>query len=549
MSELKSRDGQVNWLPPDPGTWELEDNHGSALPVVPLLDRLEAAFADGFRQTFPQLGLPLSHIELRHVNGWPYVSFFLHDVPRKGGDPPPAVVLKVLTRVHPGFRRRTKTARVAIRERRAQQLAQQWFDERGSWIRRLLETQAVDVDALTGDQFSEHLRDVADLTVEAATRHFALVPGSIPLGEWLARSEIWGLSGADARRAVMHGTPVHAEAGRRLHRIAAALGPDDPVDFDQIRAHGAEAADALDEYLAHHAWWATEDSVSASLVRDYPELVVHTIRTAGVESRKAGVESSPERSTAADVLARLRSQIPEADRADFDALSTDAQRAYAMLEDNSGILVYWATGICSHNLKRAAARLAATGRIEDTQHIWALDLTEIMGLLVGNATLSPQQVADRHQAWSALAELDPPPYLNGPPAPPPDPSVFPAPVARLVTALTTFLADKFNDANHTTGIGDRAVRGRAVVATDASDAVARIRPGDILVTTATTPAFNSILPIVGGIVVSQGGPSCHAAIVARELDVPALVGYAGAASIPDGTSIELDPVVGTVRLL
>jgi hypothetical protein len=82
------------------------------MPVT-LRDEFEGAFAEGFRRTFATLGVPLSHIEIRHVNGWPYTSVFLHDVPRKAGAPPPAFVLKVLTRVHPGFRRRTKIARQA----------------------------------------------------------------------------------------------------------------------------------------------------------------------------------------------------------------------------------------------------------------------------------------------------------------------------------------------------------------------------------------------------------------------------------------------------
>ncbi len=113
MSDTEHRQSQVSWAAPDEDTWELEANHGSALPVVPLRDQLEVAFAAGFRKTFARLGLPLSPIELRHVNGWPYVSFFIHDAPRKAGNPPPAIVLKVLTRVHPGFRRRTRIARAA----------------------------------------------------------------------------------------------------------------------------------------------------------------------------------------------------------------------------------------------------------------------------------------------------------------------------------------------------------------------------------------------------------------------------------------------------
>ena len=110
--------------------------------------------------------------------------------------------------------------------------------------------------------------------------------------------------------------------------------------------------------------------------------------------------------------------------------------------------------------------------------------------------------------------------------------------------------DKFNDAHVTSGIGTRTVESRAVVALSPSDAFDRLEPGDILVTTATTPAYNSILPIVGGLVVSTGGPSCHAAIVARELDLPTIVGLGDAlTTIPDGAIISLDPVNARVTVL
>ncbi|MCP4961089.1 MAG: hypothetical protein GY925_17720, partial [Actinomycetia bacterium] len=55
---------------------------------------------------------------------------------------------------------------------------------------------------------------------------------------------------------------------------------------------------------------------------------------------------------------------------------------------------------------------------------------------------------------------------------------------------------------------------------------------------------------VAGLVVSEGGPSCHAAIVARELDLPAIVGMQDALrTIPDGATITLDPVRARVSVL
>ena len=83
-------------------------------------------------------------------------------------------------------------------------------------------------------------------------------------------------------------------------------------------------------------------------------------------------------------------------------------------------------------------------------------------------------------------------------------------------------------ADHGVGVGRTIHRGRAVVAVDPEDAAARVTPGDVLVTTTTTPAFNCVLPIAGALVTAHGGLMSHAGIAARELGIPAVLGVADA---------------------
>jgi len=54
------------------------------------------------------------------------------------------------------------------------------------------------------------------------------------------------------------------------------------------------------------------------------------------------------------------------------------------------------------------------------------------------------------------------------------------------------------------------------------------RPGDVLVAESTTPDWEPVMKTAAAIVTERGGRTCHAAIVARELGVPAVVGAAGA---------------------
>ena len=85
---------------------------------------------------------------------------------------------------------------------------------------------------------------------------------------------------------------------------------------------------------------------------------------------------------------------------------------------------------------------------------------------------------------------------------------------------------------------------------DLMDAVDQLEPGDVLVAPFTGPSINSLLPVLGALVVEEGGAMCHAAIVAREFGLPAVIGAHGAtARVPHGAQVEVDGRLGVVRLL
>lgn len=76
---------------------------------------------------------------------------------------------------------------------------------------------------------------------------------------------------------------------------------------------------------------------------------------------------------------------------------------------------------------------------------------------------------------------------------------------------------------------------------------ARVHPGDILVCPFTDPAWTPLLRIAAGVVTETGGVLSHAAIVAREHAIPAVLGIPNAtSSLHDGTVITIDGTTGTV---
>jgi pyruvate,water dikinase len=98
---------------------------------------------------------------------------------------------------------------------------------------------------------------------------------------------------------------------------------------------------------------------------------------------------------------------------------------------------------------------------------------------------------------------------------------------------------------HPAGVGWGA--GRAVVVNCECE-LARVAPGDVLVTRVAGPALSQVLPRLAGVVTELGGSTSHLASLARERGIPMVLGVLDATShIPDGSQVAVDGVAGVVR--
>ena len=93
-------------------------------------------------------------------------------------------------------------------------------------------------------------------------------------------------------------------------------------------------------------------------------------------------------------------------------------------------------------------------------------------------------------------------------------------------------------------IGQRIGQGKARIIKDVSE-MHRVQPGDVLVSDMTDPDWEPVMKRASAIVTNRGGRTCHAAIIARELGIPAVVGCGDATkTIKDGDEVTVSCAEG-----
>jgi pyruvate,water dikinase len=320
--------------------------------------------------------------------------------------------------------------------------------------------------------------------------------------------------------------------------------------LDDIRSVSLDAAALLDEYLRERGnMLATGYDITSLRLVEMPGLVVRSV----VDARPI---------TAVDHVAladSLRVAIAETDRTVFDERLADARSVMDMRDDNGPVTAEWPLGLLRRALLEVGARLVSNGRLVDPEHALEFTPTEARDPFGPTAPDAATMTA-RHDQRTAEALLEPPAMLgDAEPQPPLD--VLPDVLAEMVAAVQVALQHLGMDAPASSatsatsdglvgvGIGSTIYTGTARTAADADEALERLEPGDVLVVRATSPAFNAVLTIAGAIVTADGGALSHAAVLARELGIPAVVGAPGALSITDGATVEVDATRGSVRVL
>ncbi len=544
-------DGARSIEAPGPGVWERDIDHETRPRTRLFLSVIEPAFADGFGHFLPRYGLPLARAEYRGVDGWSYMRMVAVGESDKnaGSPPPPDFVMKVLSRVHPELRRRARTARAAVADRRWLRDVQTWNDERAGWVEQLDRAQRVSYDGVGDADVATAVGDDLDRAQALTTRHFELLGPGLGIGIFLSACEDWGVDIETAVAALGGGSQATSATRSALRAIADAAGPATSTakSLDELRAVGEDVDGLIDDYVGEFGWRTLNDDVDQPVLAERPAALLRSIQAA---ARDDAVDMTGD--------TEIPHQIAAADTARYRELLADARRCMECLDDNSG-LTTWGVGVSRRSLLEAGRRLADRSSLSHADHVFELDRDEIEALLVGRPGPSAVEVAGRAEARRAAAEQPPPVHLGGEPSAPPSPDVFPADMGRMVRAIGLFLGQRFQGGagmGDGSAVGEGEVRadgellasgigidlgtasGRACVVATPDEALDRLEPGDVLVCPTTTPAYNAVFPIAAAVVTQFGGTLGHAAVTARELGIPAVVGV-GDHRIADGQAIDV----------
>ena len=442
----------LTFAEPGPGGWDLDRSHyaGATTPISIWL--MEESCEAGMRRAFAEFGVPADTLQVRFVNGFMYTRLRPLVAPNRAATKvPPAPVLKLASRVHPEFRRRTKAAARTLADRPWRRVVAEWTATIQPGLERTnLRFQDTDVASLDDGALASHLEEVLAHVRRTFEQHFYLHAFDLgPIGMLLYESKPWGLSTADVVPALEAASPSTGEPGRALDRIRAALrGPTPPASLEELRAVSPEVSEALDDYLRlRGSVMFSRYDLEGLTLNEAPEVLLATVLNGAAMEHAAADEQK-----AAEVGMALRARVPAEHRVRFDSLLAEARAAMDLRDNNGPNTVQWPVGLLRRALLEAGRRLTASGRILDPVHLFELEPTEVSALVRTGAGPSATDLVARRKARLANAAATPPAHL-GPVEPKPPLSALPLPLATMVGVVNSVIAEMGLDASAPTGIG------------------------------------------------------------------------------------------------
>lgn len=535
----------LTFVPPGPGPWELDPVHFPR-PVTGYWAQMHPLpFGLGFADFMAFYGLPLQTRLTSYINGFCY-SQMVQVAPEE-------------------FPNRLARAAEVFETKGWREQATEWEQVRKpNSIRAHREIQAIEPDQLSDEDLVAHLRRCHDHHVVMIRQHMAFTGTAvIPAGDFLVQAQEWTGLQTVKLLGLMRGASLVSGGGSAQHDALVAAYRADPAArkslesgdepgalLERLRREDTATGRALNDYLDVVGYRLLDGfDISGRYALEMPDVLLRSITTA--------IDTDDVESDLDAQIAEVRSHVPEPHREAFDALLAEARIGYSVRDERGVYSDIWASGLMRRAAMAAGHRLAERGRLHDAEHFVFADIDEMCATLEGSATPTADDLAARltyHQTYTAK---DAPAHIGDDPTPPPDPSELPPPMQRLMAAVGVAMSEMFgqSDVEHETTVirglaASSGVREGIVRRVAGPADFNRIQKGDVLLTEATTEAFNVLLPLLTAIITDSGGALSHAALVSREYGIPGVVGTRDATErIADGARVRVDGDAGTVTVL
>lgn len=364
-----------------------------------------------------------------------------------------------------------------------------------------------------------------------------------------------------ARSAVQLGVDRHFQDGSTANTILESLkdgGPSARKWLEELESarHPWFNVNVGDGFYHYHRSWNDDLTLPFSALPSYIRQVK------GGDSLERPVKQLLEER--AQLIADYRELLAtDEDRAAFDQMIGLAHRVFPYVEGHKFYCEHWYTNLFFNKIREFGALLRDHGffaKEEDVFHLTHYELkSAIVDLMQSWSAGSPPRgpkhwpaiVAERAAAIAAWTKNDTPPALG------PVPDIIDDPAIVMLWGITResldawLKADSDADAKELKGFAASrgVVEGIARVVKSAEE-IGRLRDGDILVCQVTNPTWSPVFRKIAAAVSDIGGSMSHAAIVAREYGLPAVVGTGTATRrIKDGQRVRVDGDRGLVTLL
>ena len=545
------------WDAPGPGPWQQDSAHTPVSQSRLMQQLYPSGFNRGFEETFADYGLLLDRLAMGVVNGFTYHQPQPFDMP--GPDGP-----KAQEWLGAEVGRRAGVAAAALDNRIWRAALQRWDDElKPASRRRHRELGSIDLGALDVAALHAHVHACAD-EVDAMVyqHHQHNCHALVPVGDFMLQAAGWTHRDPATLFAVLDGySPASNVSPPEMHAALAAIRADDGaralLESDRpaaeviaaLREHSPE----VDDYVAGvHFRLVDGFDVMTTTIGERPESIVGRLRAA----LEVDHDAAPKRADA--FAAELRAATPEDAREMFDDLLGEARLVYRLRDERGLYSDVPAIGLLRLSVLALGRRLASEGRLRTAEDLLDADLDEIDAIVAGAASPTADDLRMRAIERVELTLAGPPRFLGPPPPPPPPLDSLPPALGRVMGAMGFTIGGILGqldgaegDASTVIGIpGSSGVYEGTARLIRSIDDLFELEHGDVLVAPTTSEAFNSMLHLVGAMVTDHGSFASHAAIVSREMGIPAVVGTVdGTRRITNGTRLSVDGTTGRVTIL